>query len=82
MCLIPLCSIIPLIGYGTDLSTIALKLAAQPKASGTRPRMVVFTQGSNATLVAYEGHIHTYPVEALPRDLLVDTNGAGDGRCI
>jgi adenosine kinase len=31
-------------GYGSDIATIALKLAAQPKASGTRPRIVVFTQ--------------------------------------
>jgi sugar/nucleoside kinase (ribokinase family) len=29
-------------GYGTDLNEIALKLAAEPKASGTRPRVVVF----------------------------------------
>lgn len=37
-------------GYGSDLSVIALKLAAQPKASGTRPRVVVFTQGSEKTI--------------------------------
>ena len=37
-------------GYGTDLPTIALKLSAQPKASGTRPRVVVFTQGSEKTI--------------------------------
>lgn len=65
-------------GYGSDLSTIALKLAAQPKASGTRPRVVVFTQGSDPTIVASEGKVTTYPVEPLPRELLVDTNGAGD----
>lgn len=65
-------------GYGTDLSVIALKLAAEPKACGTHPRMVVFTQGSKATLVAHEGVVHTFPVDPLPRELLVDTNGAGD----
>ena len=37
-------------GYGTNLTEIALKLAAQPKASGTRPRVVVFTQGSDRTI--------------------------------
>jgi len=65
-------------GYGDDLSVIALKLAAEPKASGTRPRIVVFTQGANATIVASEGKVTVFPVDRLPRELLVDTNGAGD----
>jgi len=65
-------------GYGSDLSTIALKLSAQPKASGTRSRVVVFTQGSESTIVASEGVVTTYPVPVLPKALLVDTNGAGD----
>lgn len=65
-------------GYGSDLETIALKLSAQPKASGTRPRIVVFTQGSSATIVAANGVVTVYPVDPLPREALVDTNGAGD----
>jgi len=65
-------------GYGNDIPTIALKLAQQPKASGTRPRIVVFTQGSDSTIVASEGTWKLYPVDPLPRELLVDTNGAGD----
>ncbi|RYH15649.1 hypothetical protein EON65_31430 [archaeon] len=65
-------------GYGSDLGTIALKLSAQPKTSGTRARVVVFTQGSQATIVASQGVVTTYPVDPLPSDLLVDTNGAGD----
>lgn len=65
-------------GYGADLGEIALKLAAQPKATGTRARIVVFTQGSSATIVASEGVVTTYPVDPLPREALVDTNGAGD----
>lgn len=65
-------------GYGEDISQIALKLAAQPKASGTRPRIVVFTQGSDSTVVAANGAVHTYPVEPLDKGALVDTNGAGD----
>ena len=65
-------------GYGTDLATIALKLAAQPKASGLRSRIVVFTQGSSSTIVASSGSVEIYPVDPLPRELLVDTNGAGD----
>lgn len=65
-------------GFGTDIKEIALKLAALPKASGTRPRTVVFTQGSESTIVAREGVVTVYPVDPLPRELLVDTNGAGD----
>jgi adenosine kinase len=65
-------------GYGSDLSIIALKLAAQPKASGTRPRIVVFTQGAQSTIVAANGVVTLYPVDALPSELLIDTNGAGD----
>ena len=49
-----------------------------PKASGTRPRTVVFTQGSKHTIVAHQGKITRYDVTALPTELLVDTNGAGD----
>jgi adenosine kinase len=37
-------------GLGEDLPTIALRLAALPKASGTKPRVVVFTQGSQGTI--------------------------------
>jgi len=64
--------------WGNDLKTIALKLSALPKASGTRNRVVVFTQGAEHTIVASQGVVTLYPVDALPRELLVDTNGAGD----
>jgi len=49
-----------------------------PKASGAFPRVVVFTQGSEKTIVAKEGEVLEFPVEALPKEQLVDTNGAGD----
>ena len=65
-------------GYGNDIRTIALKTAAEPKASGTRPRIVVFTQGADSTIVAVGGKVMTFPVEKLAKELLVDTNGAGD----
>ena len=54
-------------GYGSDIATIALKLSAQPKVSGTRPRIVVFTQGSIATVVAVGGVVTEYPVDPLAR---------------
>ncbi|CAE7388668.1 ADK [Symbiodinium microadriaticum] len=65
-------------GFGSDVATVALKLAAQPKASGTRPRVVVFTQGADSTIVAVGGNVTRYPVDPLPKEQLVDTNGAGD----
>eukprot|EP00903_Cladosiphon_okamuranus_P010813 g10215.t1 len=65
-------------GWGTDVATVALKLAAMPKASGTRARVVVFTQGSESTIVANNGMTTEYKVDMLSKDQLVDTNGAGD----
>ncbi|CAM9662495.1 unnamed protein product, partial [Laminaria digitata] len=52
-----------------------LGFPALPKASGTRARIVVFTQGADSTIVASGGVVHVFPVEALPKDKLVDTNG-------
>ena len=39
---------------------------------------VVFTQGADPTLVIADGAVTSYPVDRLPKELLVDTNGAGD----
>ena len=49
--------------------------AAMPKASGTRGRVVVFTQGKDSTIVASNGMTAEYAVDLLPQDQLVDTNG-------
>jgi len=65
-------------GLGEDLKEVALKIAASPKKNESRPRVVVFTQGSTATIVASEGKVKEYPVEPLSKEKLVDTNGAGD----
>lgn len=65
-------------GWGEDLGEIALQLAAMPKASGTHARMVVFTQGASQTVVVLDGKVSMFPVEPLAKELLVDTNGAGD----
>ncbi|CAJ1958644.1 unnamed protein product [Cylindrotheca closterium] len=63
---------------GEDIKEIALKVAALPKKDGSKPRTVVFTQGSESTIVACDGKVTEYKVEPLSKDLLVDTNGAGD----
>jgi len=64
--------------YGTDLKDVALKLSSYSKINASRKRTVVFTQGSKPTIVACDGVVTEYPVELLPKEKLVDTNGAGD----
>lgn len=64
-------------GMGEDLKEIAKACTALPK-KGDKPRTVVFTQGSESTIVACNGEVTEYAVDALPKELLVDTNGAGD----
>jgi len=66
---------------GTDLKVISEKLAAWPKANNKRTRTVVFTQGSNPTVVFHEGKVVEYPVPPVPSSEIIDTNGAGDSFC-
>ncbi|EFJ35435.1 hypothetical protein SELMODRAFT_438384 [Selaginella moellendorffii] len=61
-----------------DVETIALKISALPKASGTHKRVTVITQGADPTVVAEDGKVTRFPVKLLPKEKLVDTNGAGD----
>ena len=60
------------------VSEVAAKAAALPKQNGSRARVVVFTQGGDDTLVAKDGVVTNYPVPAVPKEEIVDTNGAGD----
>ncbi|KAK1738213.1 adenosine kinase [Skeletonema marinoi] len=63
---------------GDDLKEIALKIAASPKKNEEKKRFVIFTQGSTSTIVAHDGKVEEYKVVPLPKEDLVDTNGAGD----
>jgi len=64
-------------GWGAlSVSEVALKLAAEPKTNDKRNRIVVFTQGAEATIVATEGKATEYAIIPCPE--LIDTNGAGD----
>jgi sugar/nucleoside kinase (ribokinase family) len=66
-------------GWETDdVEEIAVRASRGAKASGARPRTVVFTQGADATVVAAGGRVAKFPVTRVPDDKLVDTNGAGD----
>jgi len=61
-----------------DIKEIALKVAALPKINQDRPRTVVFTQGTDPTIVVYEGKIREFPINKIEPEKIVDTNGAGD----
>lgn len=62
----------------TDLREIALKLCDMPKAGGKRKRVAIITHGSNPVILARDGKIEEFPVAPIPREKIVDTNGAGD----
>eukprot|EP00879_Flechtneria_rotunda_P011266 GHRR01011768.1.p1 GENE.GHRR01011768.1~~GHRR01011768.1.p1 ORF type:complete len:300 (+),score=125.62 GHRR01011768.1:609-1508(+) len=61
-----------------DIAEIALKISRMPKQNGSRGRTIVITQGAQPTAVAVNGKVTLYPVTPLPKEKLVDTNGAGD----
>jgi len=64
--------------WPNDLKEAARRLSEMEKINKNRPRMVIVTQGGNPTIVFNEGQIKEYPVEKIPPEELVDTNGAGD----
>merc|ERR1719367_1918691 len=77
------------LGFGTSmvqfgcvtylvLEFIATRLSLVPMAGDKPKRKVVITQGCDPTVVAINGHVTKYPVLELPKEKLVDTNGAGD----
>jgi len=65
--------------YGTkDVSEIAKKISKYEKVNKKRERVVVFTQGSEAVIVAINGEVTSHKVPFLDPKLIVDMNGAGD----
>jgi len=61
----------------TDIKFIATRLSLIPSAK-SRKRTVVITQGCDPTIVCVNGQVTEFPVVVLPKEKLVDTNGAGD----
>jgi len=61
----------------TDIEFIATRLSLIPSAK-SRKRTVVITQGSEPTIVCVAGRCTKHAILALPKEKLVDTNGAGD----
>uniref|UniRef100_A0A0C9RS19 Adenosine kinase n=1 Tax=Wollemia nobilis TaxID=56998 RepID=A0A0C9RS19_9CONI len=66
-------------GWKTDnVEEIALKMSELPKATDTHKRITVITQGADPVVIAEDGKIKLFPVILVPKEKLVDTNGAGD----
>jgi adenosine kinase len=63
-----------------DVKEIAKALANLPKANSQRKRVAVITQGTEPTIVAVQGEdeVKEYPVHAISKEEINDTNGAGD----
>lgn len=64
-------------GQTENIEEIAIKISQWPKASGTYKRITVITQGADPVVVAEDGKVKLFPVIKLPKEKLVDTNGAG-----
>jgi len=66
----------------TSIPEIAKHLALLPKVNSSRPRVVVITQGAEATIVAIaqDGKVDVseYATAKIPNEEIVDSNGAGD----
>ncbi|CAL1387053.1 unnamed protein product [Linum trigynum] len=66
-------------GWETEnVEEIAIRISQWPKASGAHKRITVITQGADPVVVAEDGKVKLFPVTLLPKEKLVDTNGAGD----
>ncbi|KAI5665285.1 hypothetical protein M9H77_24608 [Catharanthus roseus] len=66
-------------GWETEnVEEIALKISEWPLAQGKQKRITVITQGADPVVVAEDGKVKLFPVIPLPKEKLVDTNGAGD----
>jgi len=62
----------------TDVKKIALAIASLPKENGARGRTVIITQGSQPVVAVENGQVLEFAAEQLPKEQIVDTNGAGD----
>ncbi|KAG6811464.1 hypothetical protein H0H92_007287 [Tricholoma furcatifolium] len=64
-----------------DIAAVAKAIASLPKTNASRPRSVIFTQGSKSTIVVTSDALDVpkvFNVQPLADGQIVDTNGAGD----
>lgn len=65
--------------FGTEnFHEIALKISKLPRKNEKRERVVIITQGKDPVILLCNGKVIEIPVEELPNEEIVDTNGAGD----
>lgn len=67
----------------SSLKDVALAISKWNKINKKRPRVAVITQGKDPILVAISGEGQEsvqkeFPIPPIEKDLIVDTNGAGD----
>jgi len=62
----------------TDLREIATKISQLPKINNNKKRTVIITQGAKDTIVYHNDELHSFSVQKIDKNLIVDTNGAGD----
>ncbi|CAH1113421.1 unnamed protein product [Psylliodes chrysocephalus] len=62
----------------SNIDKIIVDLAKWPKIIGTKPRIIVLTQGENPVIVGIEDTILKFPIAKIEDEAIVDTNGAGD----
>jgi len=65
-------------GWGEDLKVIAKHIAELPKENKSRSRLVIITQGSKPSIVYHDGKCVEIAGNLIPKEKIVDTNGAGD----
>ena len=69
---------------GADLKDVAIAIAKYKKTNTKRPRVAIVTYGAKPVIVAIntpgsdDVDVTEYPVVALEKEQIVDTNGAGD----
>ena len=60
-----------------DIKEIAKEIAGLPKKNSKKERTVVFTQGTDPTITVVGSNVTEYPVHAISKEQINDTNGAG-----
>lgn len=60
-----------------DVKEIAKEIAKLPKKNSKKERVVVFTQGTDPTITVQGSEATEYPVHAIGKEKINDTNGAG-----
>jgi adenosine kinase len=64
-----------------NIHDTARRIALLPKTNASRPRVVIFTQGADSTILVSADEPdkpQVFPVEKVADGQIVDTNGAGD----